>query len=428
MPTEEQIYQNSEEITEIITNVPVWILRWGITLIFAILGGIILLSALIEYPDVIKTNLKVNSLNSPKPVLAKQNGKLTALLVEDGQSVKENQSLAYFESTAKPEDVLRLNSQLKFFRLNVIKNSNQASTGLPADLNLGELQGSYQNFFQAYLQYQSTQRNGYYLNRMAFLEKDLKDVHALRLQILQQQKIQQQEYSNQEEEYKAYQKLYKNKVISRSEFTQQENKYLASKYPLQQTETALLTNVSSYSTKEKELMDLKHTIAEEQAKFIQELNQCITESDSWILQHVLKAPIAGTVNFAGIVQQNQNMQANQEVFIINPGNTDFFGEVQIPQYNMGKIRKGEKALVKLHSYPFEQYGMIRGKLSYISEVAYRDSVFIAKISFDQFENKDPSRKIILKNGMRAEAEIITEESSLLQRFLRNITKVINSHN
>lgn len=428
MPTEEHIYQNSEEITEIITNVPVWILRWGITLIFAILGGIILLSALIEYPDVIKTNLKVNSLNSPKPVLAKQNGKLTALLVEDGQSVKENQSLAYFESTAKPEDVLRLNSQLKFFRLNVIKNLNQASTGLPADLNLGELQGSYQNFFQAYLQYQSTQRNGYYLNRMAFLEKDLKDVNALRVQILQQQKIQQQEYSNQEEEYKAYQKLYKNKVISRSEFTQQENKYLASKYPLQQTETALLTNVSSYSTKEKELLDLKHTIAEEQAKFIQELNQCITESDSWILQHVLKAPIAGTVNYAGIVQQNQNMQANQEVFIINPGNTDFFGEVQIPQYNMGKIRKGEKALVKLHSYPFEQYGMIRGKLSYISEVAYRDSVFIAKISFDQFENKDPSRKIILKNGMRAEAEIITEESSLLQRFLRNITKVINSHN
>ncbi|MBE5322225.1 HlyD family efflux transporter periplasmic adaptor subunit [Pedobacter sp. MR2016-19] len=428
MPIEEQIYQNSEEITEIITNVPVWILRWGITLIFAILGGIILLSALIEYPDVIKTNLKVNSLNSPKPVLAKQNGKLTTLLVEDGQSVKENQSLAYFESTAKPEDVIRLNSQLKFFRVNVIKNSNQASTGLPADLNLGELQGSYQNFFQAYLQYQSTQRNGYYLNRMAFLEKDLKDVNALRIQILQQQKIQQQEFSNQEEEYKAYQKLYKNKVISRSEFKQQENKYLASKYPLQQTETALLTNVSSYSTKEKELLDLKHTIAEEQAKFIQELNQCITESDSWILQHVLKAPIAGTVNFAGIVQQNQNMQANQEVFIINPGNTDFFGEVQIPQYNMGKIRKGEKALVKLRSYPFEQFGMIKGKLSYISEVAYRDSVFIAKISFDQIENKDPNRKIILKNGMQAEAEIITEESSLLQRFLRSITKVINSHN
>ena len=34
--------------------------------------------------------------------------------------------------------------------------------------------------------------------------------------------------------------------------------------------------------KEKELLDVKHTITEEQAKFVQALNQCITECDNWI--------------------------------------------------------------------------------------------------------------------------------------------------
>ncbi|MBC6112441.1 HlyD family secretion protein [Pedobacter fastidiosus] len=415
----------SEEVEEIITAVPTWILRWGITLIFAVLAGIVLLSALIEYPDVVKVNLKVNSLNSPKQVLAKQNGKLTALLVTDGQMVKENQPLAYFESTATPKDVLQLNAALRAFQGKISININEISR-LPTGLNLGELQSSYQNFYQQYLQYQSTQKNGYYLNRMAFLEKDLKDISALKSQIYQQQKVQKLEYANQEEEYKAYQKLYKNKVISRSEFAQQENKYLASKYPLQQTETSILNNTSSYSAKEKELLDLKHTIAEEQAKFVQVLNQCITESDAWILQHVLSAPVAGKLSFAGIIQQNQNVMASQEIFIVNPGNSDFFGEVQIPQYNMGKIHKGESTLVKLRSYPFEQYGLIRGKLTYISDVAYRDSVFIAKVSFEHFENKDANRKIVLKNGMQADAEIITEESSLLQRFFRNITKVLHN--
>jgi HlyD family secretion protein len=416
---------NSEEVQEIITAVPSWILRWGITLIFIILGTIVMLSALIEYPDIVKTGLKVNSLNSPKPVLAKQNGKLTALLVKDGQMVTENQSLAYFESTANPDDIIKINRELKQLRDRVLKNE-LATSGLPTGFSLGELQGTYQTFYQQYLQYQSTLRNGYYLNKMAFLENDLKDINTLKTQIIEQRKVQQQEYTNQEEEYKAYQKLYKNKVISRSEFTQQENKYLAAKYPLQQTETSLLNNTSSFSAKEKELLDLKHTISEEQAKFLQALNQCINESDAWILQYILRAPVAGKLSFAGIVQQNQNIAANQEVFIVNPGNTNFFGEIQIPQYNMGKIRKGERTLVKLKSYPFEQYGMIRGRLTFISDVAYKDSVFIAKVSFEKFENKDPNRKIILKNGMQADAEIITEESSLLQRFFRNITKIMHS--
>ncbi|QPH38952.1 HlyD family efflux transporter periplasmic adaptor subunit [Pedobacter endophyticus] len=426
MPKEQEyIYQNSEEVHEIITAVPSWILRWGITLIFLILASIILLSALIEYPDVVKTSLKINSLNSPKTVLAKQNGKLTAVLIENGQMVKKNQPLAYFETTADPADILQITKTLKTFQEKIFSNSNNISE-LPTGLNLGEVQGAYQNFYQQYLQYLSTQNKGYYLERVAFLEKDLKDIILLKNQIIKQQKTQELEYANQEAEYKAYQKLYKNKVISRSEFLQQENKYLAAKYPLQQTETALLNNTSSYASKEKELLDLKHTIAEEQLKFVQALNQCITECDNWILQYVLMSPVDGKLTFAGIVQENQNVASGQEVFIVNPGNADFFGEIQIPQYNMGKIKLGERTMVKLKSYPFEQYGMIRGKLSYISDVAYRDSVFIAKVSFDEFENKGSNRKIVLKNGMQADAEIITEESSLLQRFFRNIKKLMHS--
>lgn len=416
---------NSEEVHEIITAVPSWILRWGITLVFTILGGIVLLSAFINYPDIVKTNLKINSLNAPKAILAKQTGKLTALLVSEGQMVKAGQSLAYFESTASPKDVLLLNRELKALQLIVLKQRFEAVT-LPEGLNLGEMQGSYQNFYQQYLQYQSTTKNGYYFKRMSFLEKDLKNVQALNSQILQQKKIQQLEYANQEEEYNAYVKLYKNKVISRSEFKQQENKYLAAKYPIQQSETAMLNNSGNYSTKEKELLDLRHTIAEEQSKFIQALNQCITESDNWIMQHVLQASISGKLSFAGIVQQNQNVQANQEIFLINPGNTDFFGEIYVPQYNMGKIKQDARVLVKMHSYPYEQYGIIKGKLTYISDVAYRDSVFIAKVSFEHFEGKEPDHKIKLKNGMQGDAEIITEESSLLQRFFRNIIKVLNN--
>jgi len=429
MPTEQISYRNSEEMQEIISSVPSWILRRGISLILFILLLIVVLSAFIRYPDVVKTSLKVNSLNSPKGVISHQTGKLVKILVKENEQVTEKQPLAYIESTANHNDVLLLANKLKILH-------NQLNTGqeLKAEhllqnlLNLGELQTNYQSFYQEYLQFINTQNGGFYLKQKAYLEKDLAEIKKLQQQINQQRQIQEKEYANAEEEYQAYQKLKSKNVISNSEFKQQENKYLASKYPLQQSSTALLNNNTSYLAKQQELATLDNTIHEQQAKFRQAVNSMITATDTWLMQYVVLAPLAGKVGYAGILQENQQVTANQELFIVNPGNTDFFGEVQIPQYNMGKVALGQRTLIKLKSFPFEEYGIVNGKISYITDVALKDSVFIAKIDFGKFEQKNPDHPIILKTGMMADAEIITRESSLLQRFARNMTKMLNSNN
>lgn len=427
MPIQQENIHNSEEVNEIITAVPSWILRRGITLILLILLAIILMSAFIRYPDVVKTSLKVNSLNAPKEVIAHQAGKLVKLLVKDNQLVNDKEPLAFIESTANHYDVIVLADKLKALS----KKLNEGKVIVPSDLttkglNLGELQGNYQSFYQEYLAFISTQNGGFYLTQKAYLEKDLAEIRKLQQQIMQQKQIQEKEYANAEEEYENYKKLKSKNVISNSEFKQQENKYLSSKYPLQQTATALINNNSSYLAKQKELATLENTIKEQQAKFVQALNSMITETESWLLKYVVSATMAGRVGYVGILQENQNVTVSQELFIINPGNTNFFGEVQIPQYNMGKVSVGQRALVKLRSYPFEEYGAINGKVSYITDVALKDSVFVAKIDFQKFEQKDPEHPIVLKQGMMADAEIITRESSLLQRFLRNMTKMLDS--
>ncbi len=422
-----QVNHNSDEITEIITAVPSWILRRGITLILLILLTIILLSAFIRYPDVVKMPLKVNSINSPKSLLAMQSGKLVKLLVNDGAVVETKTPLAFIESTAKHEDVLKLSQLLNKFNKHLNKDSVFTETyAFNNHLNLGELQPAYQAFYQEYLQYVNTQKDGLFQAQKSYLKKDLVDLQKMEKQILEQRKVQEQEYANAQTDYEAYKKLRSKNVISESEYRQQENKYLASKYPLQQSTTSLLNNQSNVLAKQKELVALEHTIAEQQAKFMQALNSMINQTNDWLLKYVISSPISGKVSYAGILQENQNVSINQELFIVNPGNSNFFGEVQIPQYNMGKVNVGQKALIKLRSYPFEEYGMVRGKVSYITDAAYKDSVFIAKIDFTEFEQKNINKKVVLKPGMVADAEIITQESSLLQRFLRNITKTLNN--
>jgi multidrug resistance efflux pump len=416
---------NSEEVHEIVTAVPSWILRWGIALIFILMLSIVILSAFIRYPDIVKSNLKVNSVNAPKAVFAKQTGKIVSLLVKEGMHVKSGEILAFMESTGKHEDVLKLHEMLMQLNNKLIRNEF-AGIALPY-LSIGELQVSYQNFYQQYLQYVSTLNDGYYTNRKKYLQKDLKEITKLKAQLLSEQQIQKQEFANVEQEYQAYKKLFEKGVISKIEFKQQENKYLAGKYPLQQNLTSLINNNATVATKQKEIIDLEHIVQEERVKFIQSLGAMIMETESWINKYIVKAPTAGIVSFAGIIQENQTVNANQEIFIINPANTDFFGEVHIPQYNMGKVRQGQRTLIKMRSYPYEQFGLIRGKITYISDVAFNDSLFVAKVSFDKFENKDRNLKIVLKNGMQADVEIVTEESSLLQRFARNFSKIFNNN-
>ncbi|RZJ89169.1 MAG: HlyD family efflux transporter periplasmic adaptor subunit [Chryseobacterium sp.] len=428
MPSSNQIFQrNSEEIQEIITAVPRWIIRWGITVICAVLLTIIILSGIIQYPDIVKANLKINSTNAPKIVLAKHTGKLSNLLVEEGEIVEKNEHLAYFETTADPHDVMKLYHLL----LRTKDQKDLFSGGKPpvfmTQLNLGEMQEDFLQFHDEYVKFLSTLNNGFSKKQIAYLEKELKNIKILKTEIVNQRKVQVMQFSNAQKEYEAYKKLYEKKVISRSEFTQQENLFLSSKYPMQQSDVSIINNTSSYIEKEKELETAKNSIAERNATFRLAVNQCISQCEGWLNKYVLRAPQRGKVSFAGIVQPNQNFTENQEIFIVDPGNTDFFGEVQIPQFNIGKVHKGAVTLIKVRGYPFEQYGMIKGRLSYISDVAYKDSVFAAKVTFEKVEQKDLENKIVLKSGMLADAEIVTRESSLLQKFFHSITKILNSH-
>ncbi len=418
--------RHSDDVQDIITAIPPWILRWGITLFFMVLVLIIGLSALIRYPDIIKTSLKIDSPNSPKPVVAKISGKLINLLVKENEQVKAGESLAFIESTANHNEVLRLLASLQAIQSQLQSSKPVSYTAFlqAENAQLGELQAAYQVFFQEYLLYRSSINNGFYVKKKAFLQTDLTSLNKQTSQLNAEKSIQQRDLALADDEYKMHQKLAAQKVETSAELRQEESKYLAKKSPLVQTDASLIAASSNYQAKEKEIIELDNQILEEKGKFSQALNSLVSQAQDWKSKYILTASQAGKVTFAGIIQRNQVLAPNQEIFYINPGNEQFFGEMAIPQNNMGKVKEGQQVLVKLKSYPFEEYGMIRGKISYISDVPYKDSVFISKVDFKIKNSSDQKRPIHLKQGMMADAEIITQEATIFQRLSRNIIKAI----
>jgi HlyD family secretion protein len=83
------------------------------------LGLLLLLglgSWLIHYPDVVATSFTLTATNAPRTVVVRAEGRLARLLVQDGQTIAAGQALAYSESTADPEQVLRLSESLNSLR------------------------------------------------------------------------------------------------------------------------------------------------------------------------------------------------------------------------------------------------------------------------------------------------------------------------
>ncbi|MFD0793408.1 HlyD family secretion protein [Mucilaginibacter litoreus] len=419
--------RHSDDVQDIITAVPSWLLRWGITLFFCVLVLILSLSALIKYPDIVKTQLKITSPDKPKQVVAKVAGKLVKIMVSNNQLVQENQPLAFIESTANHQAVLTLIAKLQLVQkqLNNGQPLDKSVFALAGNGELGELQPAYQSFTQSYITYNSTIENGFLVKKRIYLQKDNESLNQQISQLKAERELQQRDFKLAQEEYDMHKKLAQQKVETPAELRQQESKYIARKSPLLQTDASLITANTNLLAKQKEIMELDNQVLEERSKFAQALNSLISQAEDWKTKYVLTASQTGRVAFAGIIQQNQIITAGQDVFYVNAGNDQFFGEMNIPQDNLGKVKEGQEVLVKLKSYPFEEFGMMRGKISYLSDVPYKDSIFISKVQLNS-KMSDMKRPVHLKEGMLASAEIITEDATLLQRLTRNIMRALNT--
>lgn len=294
------------------------------------------------------------------------------------------------------------------------------------NIQFGEMQSAYQVFFEQYLTYKSSINEGFLLKKKDYLQKDLSFLSKQQQQLSAQKTIQQKDFKLAEDEYTMHKKLEQEKVETPAEFRQEESKYLAKKSALVQTESAIITGDNNYVAKQSEVSELDNQVQEDKAKFLQALNSLISTAEDWKNKYVLSASQPGKVSYAGIVQENQVLAPNQEVFYINPGNEQYFGEISIPQNNIGKVKEGQEVLVKLRSYPFEEYGMIRGRIKYIAEVPYKDSIFLSRVDFKIRNSSDLRKPIHLKQGMMADAEIITQDATILQRINRSMLKILNA--
>lgn len=420
MPTEttDEIVLLSDEVQEIISNKPSWIIRNGITVFFILILCIVCSTFFISYPDTILAEGKLTTINAPKVIQTRTDGRIVMLKAVEGEKVKQKDILGYMESTANPTEIISLSQSMDSLQLS-IENDNAeiiSSYFLTPYKDLGEVQQAYQTFTQAFILFKQYLINGFYNKKKKMLQYDMVYLQKLHNNLVEQKKLTEEDVSLAKETFTANQSLKNDKIISAFDYRNEKSKYIAKELSIPQIASAIISNESSIHEKQKEVLQLENEIAQQKWIFIQAVNTLKAQLSEWKTKYLLIAPIAGRVAFAGFVQQNQQFVNNQTVCFINPENTQYYLQVTFSQTNFGKIKEDQKVLLKFPSYPYQEFGAVEGRLSFISKIT-TDSGYIAKVMLPYGLKTNYNKQIQYREGLVVQAEIITANLKLSDRLL-----------
>lgn len=410
----------SEEVQDILTKVPHWMIRWGTVLIFVIIFMLFFVSWFIKYPDVVTTQIVITTNIPPEKIVSKSSGRIEAILVKDKAIVSENSTLAIIENTANYRDVFLLKKIVDEYNVN--DDGKTFPFALLKNAQLGEIESAFAVFQK---DYQAEQLNKNLQpfeveNRAQNSEKvQIKE----RLEILQQQKvINESELQLQKNEIARFETLFNKGIISAQEMEAKKLSYLQA----QKSYKSLLTSISqlrsslidnSKLSQNSQISGTKEevTLGRNMAQSFYQLKKVIKD---WELAYALKSSVSGVVTFLQVWTENQTINVGDNVFSIIPNaKNGFVGKVKAPALNSGKIKVGQVVNIRLANFPDREFGVLKGKIKNISLVPDKDGNLLLDVALPNGLQTSYKKQIVFQQEMKGTAEIVTEDLRLIERIL-----------
>jgi HlyD family secretion protein len=419
----------SDEVQDIMGYIPNWIIRWGITLIFAIILLVLIGSYFFQYPDVIMSRIMVTTENPPAPLMAKVTGKIDKLYIQDNEVVEENAAIAIIENATNYEQLFRLKDQLETLKSFFTYFEIPPNTEFNKNYSMGELQSSYASFLKSYADYRYFIDLDYHRKKINSTNAQIERHKILFKQKQRQTKIMEDEFFLSKTRYERSKSLFKDGIISRNDFEAAKSRFLQQEFSFEGAKSSLASSGIQISTLEQTVLDLQLQYQSDKKRLQLALSQAYENLTGriaqWEQNYVIKSPISGVVSFNKYWSANQNVKAGDRVVTVVPTNTgDMIGKVVLPILGSGKVKVGQMVNIKFDNFPFMEYGMVRGKIKSKSLIA-ADNHYSLEVGLPNGLLSSYNKDLDFSQEMMGTAEIITEDIRLLERILKPIKSILD---
>lgn len=410
-----------------------WLLYSGISVItFGLILGL-LVSYIIEYPDVIRARGEITTMVPPLDHYPKLSSRISTIFKLDGDTVTFGERLFLMESDADYKDMDQLKDIIKPM-IGINDDTLYLDKYFPVGLNLGTLQDSYENCTKLLedLKY--------------FISEDLSAVKLKSLEndILYLKKL----IASQSRELILFRKeldlvvrqsqrqvwLESEGVISKREMEQDSQKTLQterSKEGMNANIIRLQSQLISLEKQKYELVFDKRTgIHDRIIAFKGAVVNLVTKLKEWRSMYEISAGMSGVLHFENPVFPNQQVLTADKICSVIPiqDPNPIIVRCKLAGLAYGKIAKGQKVIVEIDDYPVSEYGRIIGTVSKISKMSTKDkddqNNYLVEILIGQKLITDYNKNIEWRQRMQANVKIITKSRRLLERFFENIYELL----
>jgi HlyD family secretion protein len=416
----------SGEVTEIIGKMPSWIIRRGISLIGIILLGITIGAWFFKYPDVITSRITISSGNPPVKLVARSSLPIQQIFVSNNEQVTNNQTLCILSNPARFPDMQKIAPLVQ--QLDTIVDLYDAiqKIKIPSGFQLGDLQPAYTDLCLAIQDYLFFMAHNAYRATVGSLTKQVGYNGQLQQELINKEHMLREQLKLEHNRFAADSTLVKDRIISPLEYEESKKKMLDQQMNTGSNKSLMIQNSLQQLGYQKDIAELTLQKQTQENTLQQKIKDAIRrftgQYAQWEQNYVIKSPTTGKITFFKYWKENQFVTAGEGIMIVTPPMQEYVARGTIGVDNAGKIKKGQHVMIKLPSYPFQEYGMLQGQIIGRSMVAM-DGNFSLEIKLENGLATNAGKSIPQQPELEAIGEILTENKSILQRLFERVSSL-----
>jgi hemolysin D len=405
-------------------------LMWALMLLFAIALGWSMIGKL----DVVAVaDGKVIPNGKSKTIQPLEAGIVKAILVDNGQHVTEGQALIELDPTEATADVgksrtARVDAMLLTQRAQALLSA-QTTNRMPTVEAVPDATRDRQLDTQRFAESAFNEYSSKLTGLRSELQKRVQELQTTQHKIIGLQQTLPIARAEEED----YQSLLKDNYVPRHAYLEKEQTRIQQEQDLagQQSYARELQ-----ATIQEQRNDIDTAIAQFRREQLDALNQAQqqltqdqgdeTKSEQRQRQTHLTAPVGGTVQELAVHTIGGVVTPAEALLVLVPDDAGLEIEAQILNRDIGFVRPGQDAEIKLDAFPYTHYGTIAGKVLSISQDAVKDDklglIYPVRIQLTRHVIVADGKDIQLEPGMSSSVEIKTEQRRIIEYLLTPLLK------
>lgn len=404
-----------------------WIIKWIIFFTLFLFAAFILWASHMEIDEVSSADGEIQPQGELVKIQHLIGGRIIHIAVSEGQLVKQGDLLLKLDPEISKLKIDEFTIKHKVLLVEAVRLNALLENKTPDFSNLKDMDKKIIND-QNRLYKQNLRRDK---SGESMIENQIRQTTAQISELIREENKLKRNLKLQEEEMKLRKELLDKGLYSKLS-------YLSLQRNFNDSQTRLKQLPDQYRQLKARLNEMKGKLEEYDAKVRETYSKELAEVNSNILQTskvlaqfnsnleylVLKSPVDGFIHWMRSNSALEIAEPGATLMEIVPSDKELLAQVKISSRDIGHVRRGQFASVKLSTFNYRRYGDIDGSVKELSPSAFinekGESYYKATIKLEKnFLGSDPFQNRVLP-GMVLTADIKTGSKTLFEYLLKPI--------